>query len=240
MLNRNKVLNYIKDNLAFPFMHLELNDDKILEYVTNYTLNTFSDYIRHTKTKYLNLNLPQNKVPNRQNEFYIHDDEGLEIITVNHLYPNESDYYLHGHPPLGPMTYGEIPGWTMATMNSIDTKLFSSFDKTWEFRHPNIIRISPVMGTSSEGVTIEYSTIQPPDFSGIDNVFQTLFCRLALADIKIMLGRIRKRYGDGNLTTPFGEIPLNAEIFDEGKEERREILEKLEESYVPEVIFDKG
>lgn len=240
MLNRNKVLNYVKDNLAFPFMHLELDDDKILEYITEYTLNTFSEYVRYKKKMYLDLTSDKNKVPEIQNEYYIHDDEGLEIINVSQLYPNESDYYVHGHPPLGPMTYGEIPSWALATTSSMDTKMFSSFDKTWEFIHPNIIRISPVVGTSSRGVTIEYETVQPSDFSGIPNQLQTFFCRLALADIKIVIGRIRKRYGDGTLATPFGEIPLSSDIFDEGKEERREVIEKLEEQFIPDVIFDKG
>lgn len=240
MLNRNKVVKYIKDNLAFPFMHLELDDEKILEFVTTYTLNTFSEYVRNVKTMYLNLNLDQNKVPGKQNEYYIHDDEGLEIIGVSNLYPNESDYYVHGHPPLGPMTYGEIPGWALSTNAAMDTKMFSSFDKTWEFKHPNIIRISPVVGTSDLGVTIEYETVQPSDFSAIPNELQTFFCRLALADIKILLGRIRKRYGDGNLSTPFGEINVNSDIMDEGKEERREILEKLDETFIPNVTMDVG
>lgn len=240
MLNDTKVINYVKDNLGFPFMQLELEDNKILEYVKTYTLVSFSDFVRNGKTIYLDLNSNVNKVPGKQNEFYIHDDEGLEIIGVVALYPNEADYYMHGHPPLGPMSWGEAPSWALSTMNAMNTKMYSSFDKTWEFKHPNIIRISPVAGTSSHGVTIKYETIQPSDFRGIPNELQTLFCRLALADIKIVIGRIRKRYGDGNLTTPFGDIPLSAEIFDEGKEERKEIMDMLDETFIPSIIVDHG
>jgi len=38
MLNDFQVLKYIKDNLAFTFMFIELSDEKILEYVKTYTL----------------------------------------------------------------------------------------------------------------------------------------------------------------------------------------------------------
>ncbi len=238
MLNKTKVINYIKDNLGFPFMNLELSDEQLIEYVTRYTLVEFSDYVRYSKTLYLNLDSPSIKVPHSQNEFYIHDSEGLEIISVSHLYPDQSDYLIHGHQPLGPMTYGEIPEWMMSTMAAMDTKMFSSFDKTWEFKHPNIIRISPVVNNAG-GVTIKYQTIQPSDFRGIPNELQTLFCRLALADTKIRLGTIRKRYQ--NLSTPFGEINIDgADLQSEGKEERREIMELLDTTFLPNLIIDHG
>jgi hypothetical protein len=56
----------------------------------------------------------------------------------------------------------------------------------------------------------------------------------------MVIGRIRKRYGGGNLRTPFGEIPLEGDIYEEGKEMKREILEKLERLFVPNVRVDFG
>ena len=38
MLNDARVLNYIKRNLGFPFMHLEWSDEEILEYVKEETI----------------------------------------------------------------------------------------------------------------------------------------------------------------------------------------------------------
>jgi len=55
-----------------------------------------------------------------------------------------------------------------------------------------------------------------------------------------VIGRIRKRYGGGNLRTPFGEIPLEADIYEEGKELKREQLEYLERLWVPSVRIDHG
>ena len=55
MLNEQRVLAYIKDNLAFPFMHLELTDEKIMEYVKDYTLREFSYYVPDKNTISLNI-----------------------------------------------------------------------------------------------------------------------------------------------------------------------------------------
>ena len=66
------------------------------------------------------------------------------------------------------------------------------------------------------------------------------FLKLALGDIMMVIGRIRKRYGGGNLRTPFGEIPLESDIYEEGKEMKREQLEYLERLWVPSVRIDHG
>jgi len=40
--------------------------------------------------------------------------------------------------------------------------------------------------------------------------------------------------------TPFGEIPLESDIFDEGKQMKTEVLEKLERLYIPNIRIDHG
>jgi len=44
MLNPTEVLRYVKDNLAFPYMTIEWDDDKILEYIDDNTRKEFSYY----------------------------------------------------------------------------------------------------------------------------------------------------------------------------------------------------
>lgn len=239
MLNQNRVLNYVKDNLGFPFMYLELEDDKILEYITTYTLREWSYYVPEKKKIPLNVNLDSNKVAGIGNEFYIEDSQGLEILNIVEIYFPEGDNVLFGHPPIGAFTHMGLRDWALAVETSRTTKLFSDYDYTFEFKHPNIVRISPAPNNIGI-ITVEYERIQNSDLSGIPNEFQTLFCRLALADIQIVIGRIRKRYGGGNMRTPWGEIPLDAEIFDEGKEAKREIMEKLEASLIPNVKLHIG
>lgn len=240
MLTQSNVLHFIKDNLGWPFMHLELEDEKIIEYFTTHTTKEFAYYVPQVWKIGLNLDLETNKLPGVANEYYIHDPQGLEILNVIDIYTTTGDLYINGHPPLGPMTPGEIPNWALAVETSMMTKMFSSFDYTFEFRHPNIIRISPLPTGTLGIITVEYERQQPQDLSGIPNDLHQYFKKLALADIMIVIGRIRKRYGGGTLRTPFGEIPLESDIMDEGKEIKREVIELLERLYIPNVRIDHG
>lgn len=241
MLNVSNVLKYIKDNLGFPFMHLELTDEQIVEYFQTHSLNEFSYYIPQKHKVPLNLQLAANKVPGVSNEWYISDPQGLEILSVIAVYTTQSDLYLHGHPPLGPLSHGELREWALATAMAMDVKMFSSFDMTFEFRHPNILRISSIQsGNANEYVTVEYERVQPSDLSGIPNDLHIFFKKLALADIMLTIGRIRKRYGGGTLRTPFGEIPLESDIYEEGKELKREVIEQMERLFIPNVRIDHG
>lgn len=240
MLTQNQLLSYIKDNLGWPFMHLELDDEKILEYTTEHSLKEFTYYVPQVWKIGVNLNNPSIKVPGVANEFYLHDPQGLEILNVVDFYSTSGELYLHGHPPLGPMSMGELPGWALDVHNAMTVKMFSSFDYTFEFRHPNILRISPLPKSTIGVITVEYEREQPKDLSGVPNDLHEYYKKLALADIMIVIGRIRKRYGGGSLRTPFGEIPLESDIFDEGKEMKREVLETLERLYIPNVRIDHG
>lgn len=237
MLNTSRVLTYIKDNLGFPFMHLELNDNEILEYVNNYTLREFSYYVPEVKRVNLNLLLAINKVPGRENEYYITDEQGLEILNVAEIYPDSGQYLMYGHPPFGAFSHFELREFALGVSTSMDVKMFSPFDITFEFMHPNKVRISPVP-SNLQRVTVEYERMQNPDLSGVPNEFQVLFCEFALSDIMIMLGRIRGKYE--NMRTPWGEIPIMKEIQDEGKEKKRELIEKLTLGPLMNVIIDHG
>jgi len=226
MLNQNRVLNYVKDNLGFDFMQLEITDEKILEYITTYSLRTFSEYFPDVTKLAVNLLLETNQVAGRGNEYYINDTEGLEILSIKEIYFDQSDLLVNCHPPLGPFTTGELEEWALQVANAGMLKMFSNYDRTFEFMHPNKVRISPVPN-NMRYITVEYERIHRPDLSTIPNEFQVIFSELALSDIMILLGRIRRKFGGGSLRTPFGEIPIGSEIFDEGKEMRRELIEKL-------------
>jgi hypothetical protein len=241
MLSQSEVLRYVKDSLAFPYQHIEWEDDKILEFIDDNTRKEFSYYIPQANQFVpLNTDLAANQVPYQTNRFYITEPCGLEIYSVVEMYTGKGELYMHGHPPLGPMTHGEIESWALAVNLAMDTKQFSSWDYTFEFTHPNLIRISPLNSSTLGTVILEYEREQPSDLSGIPNDLHMDFKKLALADVMIAIGRIRKRYGGGTLRTPFGEIPLDAEILEEGKELKRELLEKLERLYIPNVHFEHG
>jgi hypothetical protein len=238
MLNQSRVLDYIKSHLGFPFQPLEWEDEQIIHHVTEYTLREFSYYIPQLKRTNINLLAEANQVPARPNEFYLEDLDGIEILNIKEIYFPLSHYIMHGHPPLGPLTHGELREFALLTMTSMDVQMHSSWDKTYEFIHPNIVRISPLPNNLGN-ITVEYERMQPADFRGIPNDLQIIFCEFALADTMIVLGNIRKKY-DGNMRTPFGEIPISSGIYEEGKEKRREVLDKLKESFLPNVTIEFG
>ena len=240
MLNDAKVLNYIKRNLGFPFMHLEWSDEEILEYIKEDTIREWSYYIPDVKKVPVNLQLDANKVPGRMNEFYINEPEGREILNVIEIYFDQGELYALGHPPFGVFSYHELNDWSLRVHESISTKMFSSWDHTFEFMHPNVLRVSPYPFNELKQITVEYERMSADDFSEIPNDLHKYFLDLSLADVMIALGRIRKRYGGGNLRTPFGEVPLESDIFDEGKTLKSETIEKLERLYIPNVRIDHG
>lgn len=240
MLNPSRVLTYIKRNLGFPHVHIELGDDEILEHLQTETIREFSYYAPDIKKMVLNVQLEANKVPGRANEFYLNEPEGREILNIVDLYFDQGDLYALGHPPFGAFTMAEIPNWALNVEMSMMTKMFSSYDKTFEFQHPNVVRISQMPFNNVKFVTVEYERMQGCDFAEIPNDHQLLFQELALADIMMIIGRIRKKYGGGNLRTPFGEVPLESDVYEEGKEKKREVIEKLERLYIPNVRVDHG
>jgi len=239
MLNEALVLKYVKSELGFPFQPLEFEDKDILSHIQDFTIPTFSHYAPQKKRLNLNMQIEANKVQGRQNEFYLFEPEGVEILNVVDVYFNQSDLIIHGHPPIGPMSQIGLRNWALDVHTSMTNKMFSTWDYTHEFYHPATLRISPNPTPTFSNCTVEYERMQPRDFRGVDNDLRELFLQLALADSMIRIGRLRRRYGDGQLRTPFGEIPLSSEILDEGKELRRDTIEKLERA-TPNVIVDFG
>jgi hypothetical protein len=239
MLNDSLVLDYVKRNLGFPFMHLEWKDEEILEYIKKFTIREFSYYVPNVQTLPINFQNIANKVPGKSNEYYLFEPEGREILGIKNIYFDQSDYFAMGHPPMGVFSYGQLGEMALQTHLAMSTKLYSVFDKTFEFKHPNIVRVSPVP-VNSKFATVEYERIQCDDFREIPNDIGEIFLDLSLADIMIALGRIRKRYGGGNLRTPFGEIPLESDIFEEGKEKKREIKDLLERTFIPNITIAHG
>lgn len=237
MLSSSNVLNYVKRNLGFPHLFIELSDVEILEFIQTFTLHEWSHYFPDIETIAINPLVESNKVPSKQNEYYITDPLNLEILGIVDIYWPSSDYIVHGHPIMGAMSMGELANFALNAEISGWVKQFSPFDHTFEFKHPNIVRISG-MGLNN-WFTVEYERVHPTDFSKITNDLQSYFLELALADIMIQISKIRRRYANGNLKTPYGEIPLE-DLGEEGKEKKREIIEKLSVGSLPNITLELG
>jgi hypothetical protein len=126
----------------------------------------------------------------------------------------------------------EIAGW-LGKMSGIS-------DYTFEFNPPNIIRISPNPNTE-QYIAIEYERVHHPSLTTIGADLRQYFMDLCLGDIQMQLGRIRTKYGDQNIQTPFGAIPLNgSQLFEEGKTRKDSVLDKLTAGALPNVVFARG
>ena len=240
MLDQSTLVDYIKRNLGFPFMNLEWSDEDIIEYTTKFSLKEWSYWVPDTAKMSLNTQLTANQVPGRGNEYYMNEPEGREILNIIDIYFDSGNLYALGHPPFGIFTEGELPDFALRVNSAMTTKMFSSWDYTFEFHHPNIVRISPLFPSEARIVTVEYERQQCEDLSEIPNDLYVLYEEFALADVMMALGRIRKRYGGGSLRTPFGEVPLESDIYEEGKELKREVKEKLERLFVPNIRIVHG
>lgn len=239
MLNQSRVLDYIKMNLGFPYNPLELEDHEIIKYISEYSLREFSHYMPDVSKMVLNVQDPCTKVPLVQNEFYLTDPDNLEILNVIDLIWSRSNLIFTGHPITGAFSQGDLPQFFLSVEQSMQTKLYSMFDYTFEFFSPNRLRISPVIH-SEDSCIVEYERMHKTDLSTIQNEFQYIYMQFCLSDIQIMLGTMRRRYG-GNIRTPFGEIPVDTEILNDGKELKNSIIQKLESSCLAmNVIFEKG
>jgi len=238
MLNASRVLDYVKSNIGFPWQFIELTDPQILEYIVKFTLRTFDMYFPDENTIGYNLSAVANKVKNMENEFYLVDPDNREILNISHIYFPLGNWIMFGHSPIGPLSFGELESWALNTEIAGWVKSFSSWNYTFVFKHPNIFSIRPV--PHDDHIAIEYERHHAEDFSTIPNALQMWFCDLAMADIMILIGRIRKKYGDGGLHTPFGDINLSTDIYEEGQTKRSEVIEKLTAGALPNVVVSFG
>ena len=73
MLNDGKVLSYVKQNLGFPFMFIELTDDQMLDYIREFTVSEFSYYFPDTNTIGYNLAVAIQSVMDHTTDMHVGD-----------------------------------------------------------------------------------------------------------------------------------------------------------------------
>jgi len=242
MLNENQVLEYIKTKLGYPFQKIEIDDNAISNFLQQYTIRSFSKYIPDTNK--INLDFSDNnKVDNTQNEFYIDEPDNREILSISEIYLPQSYHTIMGHPFIGPLTWSKsgLEEWALAVEKYGMLKMMGSWEVTYEFKHPNIIRLSPVpTALDFEFIIVEYERVHSPDFSSIPNEYINLFLDYCLGDISENILNIRKKYSGGTLRTPFGEIPLEVDTLQEYRDRKKELEERFSSNLIPNVIVDFG
>jgi len=238
MLNWNTALEYIKGSLSLPSGFIEKNDTEIQNRIKIDTIPTFSEYFPDDEYTTVIVDNTTYQHDVRTNWFYFFDEEDLDIYDIKECYFSLSNQIALGHPLQGPVNFGDMTWWSLDVFTSRFFHAASDYSVTYKFRQPNIVETLP---KPLENFVVWYEREQPHDLRKIPTTMKNWFLKLAVADIKIWLGGIRMNYGEGQITTPFGEIPLRGEsLVSEGREDRMEIIDRLMEQSIPSVVIDIG
>ena len=237
MLNWADLLFYIKGRLSLPSSFIEKTDTEIQKWVTLTALKDFSDHIPDKNWSHVDPQLPMHQTT-RANEYLFFDDEDLPILGTVNFYFDETGMFATGHPIFPAMSFTQVQSWALETFKSSQLRPFSLWGYTGKYIQPNTIRI---LNAINAPFIVEYEREQPHDLRRIPSQHSRIFMELALAETMIWIGGMRSHYGDGRLTTPFGEIPLSGETLkSEGIELKRETIERLREISLPGVVIHMG
>ena len=237
MLTPYDVLTYIKTQLAASITGIEFNDEEILNIVRNTALRKFSLYCPDIKNCTID---PSNPVyqTDKPNVFKIIDPDNRKIIRIEKTYPPQSSVLIQGHPIIGAGSYNELPSYALEAERAASLGTMSMFTFYTKFRPPNLVEVYPTTAVMGE-FSIDYSREHAPDFSTIDNLFETYFLDLALGYVMQTLGRARTRFG--SISTPYGEINLNGDaLVSDGKELIDNTIEQLKTAALPYIEVDRG
>lgn len=238
MLNWNKTLTYVKANLSLPSTFIEDTDNQIKEYLIITALSEFSSFFPDWERTPIYPDSSSYKVSGKQSQYYIFDEEDCDIINVKYCYFNLANEVWTGHPLVGSYSLEQHLWFSLNVFRSKLFQKYSDYDRVYRFIEPNIVEILP----SNLGVdpfVVEYERTQPKDLSKIPQAMELTFMDLCLAHEMIKLGNLRSHYGGGNITTPFGDIPLNGqELVQRGEELRSRIVDKLMENSIPDIFIE--
>ena len=226
MLSETLVVDYIKRNLGAPVMQLEITDEEIINYVKNYTIPLFSSYKPYEA--YLTIDLSRNP------EYRINDNtiriplpDDRKLISITKVLPTLGDYFISGFP------YNPMPSWRslgdylLNMTKSLATYKMTSFSFTWKFIRPDKLIILPKMATQKSFFTIFATFTHTWDTIPTD--WERHFLDLALADIYDYIASLRVKYQ--NYTTPYGDINLNWDYFNnKASELRSRVIQDLQQT----------
>lgn len=237
MLNWTEVFEYVKGSLSLPSTFIEKTDKEIKNWIIRTAIPEFSKYYPDVEYTAINPTSDNYRVNGKNNIFAFFDEEDLPIYGIIQCYFPVGDMLADGHPTLGAMSVNTIQEWALQVFRSNLIKPVSNFNKNYKFIRPNFVMILPE--SDDTNIVIEYERKQPLDLRKIPAELEKDFLDLALAECMIWIGRLRSNYGDGRLSTPFGEIPLSGDTLkSDGQELKRETIEKLSMGSMPSVLID--
>lgn len=211
-----ETLRYINRNLGVKLQELELTENEIMEIVFQETLPTYSKFFPYYRRFEIK---SSDKVEGKRNTFYIHPDNGLEIIGIHKVWVSNTAYIGQSLLAL--------------TVNPIENQLLNDAVSqictpvTWHFFPPNMMEIMPSM-TGLDSYLIEAKCVHPKHLRTITLHMRDHFMRLALLDVLVSLYPLRKRFQSMN--SAFGSIEPFIEQVESSIADRQQLLETFHEN----------
>ena len=230
---------YVKHNLSLPSTFIEFANADMQEYIVNFTIPEFSNFYPDIHRTGVSCGAAKHRVSEYpESRYYFFDNEDLGIYGIKECYfPMEGIIGVAGHPMMGPMSLKGAESWALSVLESRFVHAFSEFNYTYKYVPPNRVELPTQMKPTS--FAVEYMREQPHDLRKIPPTMERHFLDLCLGDIQIWIGSLRSHYGDGRITLPFGpELNLNGDkLKEEGKALKEQVLQKINELYVPPLII---
>ena len=239
MLSWTEVITYLKNNLGLPSGFIEDTDSEMEAYCKAIALKEFSRYYPDSERVGVVAESTTYQHPTFTNRYYIFDPENLDIISIKQCYFSGGSDFVDGHPAFGAFSFESMQNWSLEVFKSRFFMPFSNYKKTYKFYPPNMVEVLP--NSTNENFVCEYERMHPEDLRRIPASMYMDFMDLCLGHYFIKVGNMRSHFGDGRLSTPFGEIPINgSELLTRGQEIRREVVERLSSTSLPSVVIDIG
>ena len=234
MITVGEVVSYIKRSLGEPFVSLELMNSQIEEIVMEDALKDFTKYVPDTNRIILEKKISNRVNPKMENLYWIRDPEERRVYSVIEVNQSNDASIASNYPITMPITsYDGLPEKVLQIHKSVYSMHFTSSDLTWR-QEGTKNQVWIFSDDSLSGYySVKYTRSHAPDLHSIPEEYVMDFQNLSLARVQIVLGSIRTKYG--TLNTPLGDIQINAEIGNQGKELLNATIEELKKIQPPHV-----
>jgi len=218
MLNATRIIRRIEKALGFKLMDVELSHEEVLDNIKDETLREFSKFFPYQEVCVVD---PENKVPPYENRFWIHTQN--ECLGINRLIGSSllgANYITN---MLHPVAMDMLLGDPISRQLNIDLLSFTSNPITFRYHEPGQIEILPIYNNVRSYIIVA-NTVHPETFNTIPVGLEDEFMSYAIADTKAAIYPLRSRFQ--SISTPYGQMELNLDQFQNAEEEKNQIKEK--------------
>lgn len=213
-MTQTELLSIIKLELGTSHRPLEIDDAGLLEIIKLRTLPTFSGFYPCFEVVDV---CPTRDMVEQGNwgKFYVRSQ--LEVMSIAKVFRNENAVMFRNQFGNNISNIFDLQAFQDA-ISAVYTP------DTWSWIPPCTIELFPKYYNTDNFLVIA-KCVHPDHLQTLPKEgLRDEFIKLALADVKIALYPIRKRFASVNST--YGNIELDLEIVENGKQEREDLLEK--------------